>query len=122
MQKETLITAGLAALTFAAFAGWFLMARRPRQWGEWVEHENDFWHGKGFISVALAEKLKRWEKGRTLRLLAAVTTCIGLIGFALSLMNWIQMMKLQHQKPRMPYNPALHWKPRQTAPTQPKPK
>lgn len=122
MQKEALITAGLAALTFAAFAGWFLMARRPRQWAEWVERENDFWRGKGFISAEFADHLKRWEKGRTLRFLAAITTCIGLIGFALSLTVWIKMVNLQHQKPRMPYNPALHWNPPQPAPGQTKPK
>jgi len=111
VEKEALITAGLAVLTFAAFGCWFLMARRPQQWAAWVERENDFWRAKGLLPATFAEKLKGWEKGRTLRLLAGITTCIGLIGLALTLVVWMKAVVLRHQRIRMPYNPALQVRP-----------
>lgn len=111
MEKEILITAALSALTMVAFAGWWLMVRQPQQWASWVDRENDFWRGKGLITTALAEKLKRWEKGRAIKLLAAVTTFIGAIGLSLTLAVLVKAVSLQHQKLRMPYNPALLSKP-----------
>ncbi|HWF18361.1 MAG TPA: hypothetical protein VG754_03805 [Verrucomicrobiae bacterium] len=110
MEKDALITAGLAALTFAAFASWFLMARRPQQWAAWVERENDFWRDKGLISARLTEKLKRWEKGKSLKILAGVTGFIGIVGLCLTLSVWVKVIFLRHQKLRGPYNPALHLK------------
>lgn len=116
---EAFITAGLAALTLAAFAGWFIMAHRPQQWSAWVERENDFWRDKGVISFAWAERLKRWEKGRMLKFLAGVTTCIGVIGLLFMLAVWMKVVSLHHQKLRMPYNPALQ---RRVPAPQPRPK
>lgn len=122
VEKEAWITAGLAALTFMAVAGWFFMARRPAQWAVWVDRENDFWRSKGLLSAVFAEKLKRWEKSKTLSILAGITALIGLVGFSLTLMVWIKAIALQHQRIRMPYNPALHLKPKPPAQTNARPK
>jgi hypothetical protein len=119
VTREIFITAALAALTLVAFAGWWLMTRRTEQWALWVDRENNFWRNKGLLSPGLAEKLKRWETGRAFKTLAAVTTLIGLIGVALTITVLIKGLSLQHQKLRMPYNPALQVRP--SRPPSPKP-
>lgn len=86
---------------------WWLMARRPEQWARWVERENNFWRDRGWISPATAEKMKRWETGAALKLFAAGTAIIGAVGLALTLAVLLQAASIEHQKIRMPYNPAL---------------
>jgi hypothetical protein len=104
---EILIAAALAVLTLLAAAGWWLMTWRPRQWALWVERENDFWRSKGLISASGVEKLKRWEKGRALKWLAGLTALMGVVGISLTLSVLARQASLEHQKPRMPYDPAL---------------
>ena len=100
----------LAALTFFGALAWWLMARRPEQWARWVDQENDFWRERGWVSARLAERMKQWEKGRTLKLLAAATAIIAAIGLALTLAVLLKVVAIQHQKIRMPYNPFLQQK------------
>ena len=121
MYQEILITSALAALTLVSFAGWWLMTRKPKQWALWVEQENNFWRDKGLLSSKLTEKLKRWETGKVLKTIVATTTIIGLVGTALTATVLIKGVALQHQKLKMPYNPALWPKPPKPVPAKPKP-
>jgi hypothetical protein len=107
-------------MMFTAVAGWawWCMARRPEKWARWVDRENDFWRDRGLVSKSLADKMKRWEKGAALKLIAAGTTCLGGIGVMLTTLVLIKAISVQHQKIRLPYNPALHVRPA----TAPKPK
>jgi hypothetical protein len=114
---EILVTAALAVLTVLAAAGWWLMTWRPRQWALWVERENDFWRSKGLISANGVEKLKRLEKGRELKWLAGLTAAVGVVGLSLTLSVLGRQASLEHQKPRMPYDPVLMPRPA----SQPKP-
>jgi hypothetical protein len=100
----------LAGLTLSGATAWWLMARRPELWARWVDRENDFWRERGRVSPALAERMKRWEKGPVLRFLAAGSAIIGAIGLALTLAVLLKVMAIQHQKIRMPYNPFLQQK------------
>ncbi len=108
----------LLALTAVACWAWWCMARRPEKWARWVDRENNFWRDRGLISKSLADKMKRWEKGAALKLIAAGTACLGAIGVVLTTLVLIKAISVQHQKIRLPYNPALHVRPA----TPPKPK
>jgi hypothetical protein len=101
----------LAALTLVAGWAWWCMTRRPERWARWVDRENDFWRDRGLISTGLAERMKRWEKGRALKLIVAFTMCIGAIGVVLTMLVLAKALRVEHQKLRLPYNPALHLKP-----------
>ena len=101
----------LAGLTLVAGSAWWLMAQRPARWGAWVDGENDFWRARGVVSASLAERMKRGEKGRGLRWVAAGTTLLGVIGMVITMTVLIKVVALEHQRVEMPYNPALHPKP-----------
>jgi hypothetical protein len=103
----------LAVLTFVAAWAWWFMAARPQRWAQWVDRENDFWRERGWISAGASEKLKRWEKGTALRLTAAITAFIGALGVLLTLLVLIKAERIQHQRLRLPVNPALRIKPKQ---------
>jgi len=100
--------AAFAVLTLSAAWAWWFMAKRVEKWGEIVARENDFWREKGLISVNTAKKLKQWETGRGMKILAGITTVLGVIGMALTLTVLVKAIRLEHQKLRMPYYPALH--------------
>lgn len=60
-----------------AALGWLWMGftlRYPAKWAAIVDKENAFWVSRGLLSTALAERFKRIEKGRTLKLLVALIT------------------------------------------------
>jgi uncharacterized oligopeptide transporter (OPT) family protein len=100
-----------AGLTLVAAWAWWCMARRPERWALWVDRENDFWRERGLISRSLAEKMKRWEKGWPLKWMAVVATCLGAIGVVFTTVILVKALMIEHQRIRMPYNPALHQKP-----------
>jgi hypothetical protein len=83
-----------------------------------VDRENDFWRDKRLISPGLAERLKRWEKSRALKRLAAATTCAGALGVVLTLSVAFKAASLENRHPAAPYNPALQHQP---IPTRPNP-
>jgi hypothetical protein len=118
MINPALPAAAFEALTLISAWAWWCMAREPKRWAQWVDRENDFWRDKRLISPALAERLKRWEKSRALKRLAAATTCAGAIGVVLTLSVMFKAASLENRRPGMLYNPALHG---QSIPTRPKP-
>src|SRR3954468_16869807 len=101
----------LAGLTLVAGSAWWFMARRPARWAAWVDGENDFWQARGIVSASLAERMKRWEKGRLLRWMAAGTTVIGVIGLGITMSVLVKVVALEHQRVRMPFNPMLQMRP-----------
>jgi hypothetical protein len=121
VEKEAFITAGLIALTSAALFGWFFMTRHPARWAALVERENNFWRDKAIVSGTFAEKLKRWETGRVLRLLCLLTACVGIVGVAITLNVWVKAIELRRHKFRALYNPALNH-PKTPAPAKAQPK
>ncbi|HZQ46982.1 MAG TPA: hypothetical protein VFC07_08225 [Verrucomicrobiae bacterium] len=44
----------------------------PKQWGVLVDKENAYWVGKGIISAARAEQIKRLEKGMAAKVMAGL--------------------------------------------------
>jgi hypothetical protein len=96
-----------AAVTLAAGCAWWFMTKRAEKWCQFVTQENDFWREKGLISSLTAERLKRWEKGGGMKVLAVVVMFFGLIGLTLTLTALIKAERVEHQKLRMPYDPVL---------------
>lgn len=56
------------------------MVKRPNQWKVFVDKENAFWISKGVVSESIAEKFRRFEKGRGQKLLVGAAAAIGTIG------------------------------------------
>jgi len=100
-----------AVLTLITGVAWWLMVRKPSQWARWAERENGYWLKKGLISTSLAERMKRWETGRALRLLLAITTLAGAMGFAVTASFFAKAMSLANRKPVPMYTPTFLNKP-----------
>jgi len=111
--------AALALMTAVAGFAWWFMARRPAQWAAWVDRENDFWRAKGLVSASLVERMKRWEKGRVIKFLAALTTLVAAIGLGLTTMVLVKVVSLEHQRLRMPHIPVWPVKPTNQPPAKP---
>jgi hypothetical protein len=81
----TLGIIGLATITGLYWAWlWFIMAQ-PQKWAAIVDRENDFWVKRGLQSAQTAEKFKRWEKGRVLKVLLSVAAVLGTLVLTLAL-------------------------------------
>ena len=62
------------ALSLAAL---IFITAQPATWGSLVDRENDFWVRRGWLSPALAEKIKSLEKGFVLKLILAALALIS---------------------------------------------
>jgi hypothetical protein len=68
---------------------WFILAR-PSRWSELVDKENDFWVGKGVLPSAMADWIRRFEKGPAQKFfvgLVGLISAVGFIGVAVLLMH-----------------------------------
>jgi hypothetical protein len=73
---------GLIAVVTAITLGLLgFIISQPGRWSDLVDKENDFWVGKGMVSAALAEKFRRFEKGPGQKILTALVSLAGVIGF-----------------------------------------
>ena len=109
-MNVALPVAGCEVLTAVAGWAWWCMTWDAKRWASWVDRENNFWRDKGLISASLAERLKRFEKGRVLKWLAGGTALAGLVGVALAMSVLYKEGQLENRPLRLPYNPALQRK------------
>jgi len=81
---------GLIAVVTAIALGLLgFIITQPGRWSELVDRENDFWVGKGVVSAEKAEKFRRFEKGPGQKILTALVSLAGLIGFiVLAFLFW----------------------------------
>ena len=56
---------------------WFIV-KRPEKWAAWVDIENDFWVRKGIVSSSFVDRMRRREKGLTLKLLVGAGALLGI--------------------------------------------
>jgi hypothetical protein len=101
----------LVVLTLMCCLWLWFMIRRPQQWSSLVDQENDFWQGKGLISVAFAEKMKRLEKGKMAKCLIGGAAIVGIIGLTLLVAVSMMAASQQDRKIRFPLNPPTQQKP-----------
>jgi hypothetical protein len=63
--------ASLAALLFILFF--------PTAWASLVDKENNYWVRRGWFSSAFAEKIKKLEKGITVKIMLAIIILLSLV-------------------------------------------
>jgi hypothetical protein len=110
MNLVTSIAVLVVLTLFCCLWLWF-MIRRPEWWSAIVDRENDFWRGKGIISAAFAERMKRLEKGRMAKIIIGGTAVLGAIGLAVLIALTMIAESHQDRKIRFPLNPPVQQKP-----------
>lgn len=84
------MTTRLIILVTLTVGCWFLlwfMLRRAERWSAIVDKENVFWVSRGLVSASLAERIKRFEKGRGQQILTGTSAVLG-TGFLVFLVIW----------------------------------
>jgi len=67
----------LAALAF--------IIGRPKVWASWVDKENNYWVARGRLASGLAERIKKLEKGLTMKILLGANVLLSLVVICLLL-------------------------------------
>ena len=67
----------LIALTAGCWLWLWFMVQRPERWSSIVEKENAFWVSRGIVSASLAERIKRFERGRGQKILIGTGAVLG---------------------------------------------
>jgi len=73
----------LLLLTVGCWLWLWFMIKRPDKWAALVHKENTFWVSRGIAPGSLTEWIKRFEKGRALRVLVATTAVLCTVAVAL---------------------------------------
>ena len=70
------------------------MIARPTQWARLVDAENDFWLRTGLVPQKLTSQVRKFEKGRGLKILVIIGAFVSLL---LMTEPWILWLILSHR-------------------------